>query len=77
MLDWHSCQICYPLEIKILLLLLRHSSIVFYHFKAIVSLCSIPFKFIVSLFFIRFKDVVFLYSILFKDIVLLCSILLR
>ena len=21
MLDWHSCQICYPLEIKILLLL--------------------------------------------------------
>ena len=22
MLDWHSCQICYPLEIKILLLLL-------------------------------------------------------
>ena len=20
MLDWHSCQICYPLEIKILLL---------------------------------------------------------
>ena len=24
MLDWHSCQICYPLEIKILLLLLAH-----------------------------------------------------
>ena len=23
MLDWHSCQICYPLEIKILLLLLQ------------------------------------------------------
>ena len=22
MSDWHSCQICYPLEIKILLLLL-------------------------------------------------------
>ena len=22
MLDWHSCQICFPLEIKILLLLL-------------------------------------------------------
>ena len=22
MLDWHSCEICYPLEIKILLLLL-------------------------------------------------------
>ena len=22
MLDWHSCQICYPLEIKLLLLLL-------------------------------------------------------
>ena len=22
MLDWHSCQICYPLEIKILLLLI-------------------------------------------------------
>ena len=22
MLDWHSCQICYPLEINILLLLL-------------------------------------------------------
>ena len=21
MLDWHSCQICYPLEIKVLLLL--------------------------------------------------------
>ena len=21
MIDWHSCQICYPLEIKILLLL--------------------------------------------------------
>ena len=21
MLDWHSCQICYPLEVKILLLL--------------------------------------------------------
>ena len=24
MLDWHWCQICYPLEIKILLLLLSH-----------------------------------------------------
>ena len=23
MLDWHSCQICYPLEIKLLLLLLK------------------------------------------------------
>ena len=23
MLDWHSCQICYPLEIKLLLLLLQ------------------------------------------------------
>ena len=22
MLDWHSCQICYPLKIKLLLLLL-------------------------------------------------------
>ena len=22
MLDWHSCQICHPLEIKLLLLLL-------------------------------------------------------
>ena len=22
MLDWHSCQICFPLEIKLLLLLL-------------------------------------------------------
>ena len=21
MLDWHSCQICYPLEIKVLLLI--------------------------------------------------------
>ena len=27
MLDWHSCQICYPLEIKILLLLQTESSI--------------------------------------------------
>ena len=26
MLDWHSCQICYPLEIKILLLLLYFGS---------------------------------------------------
>ena len=26
MLDWHSCQICYPLEIKLLLLLfLKHT----------------------------------------------------
>ena len=24
MLDWHSCQICYPLEIKLLLLLLLY-----------------------------------------------------
>ena len=24
MLDWHSCQICYPLEIKLLLLLILH-----------------------------------------------------
>ena len=24
MLDWHSCQICYPLEIKLLLLFLRN-----------------------------------------------------
>ena len=24
MLDWHSCQICYPLEIKILLLLCKY-----------------------------------------------------
>ena len=23
MLDWHSCQICYPLEFKLLLLLLE------------------------------------------------------
>ena len=23
MVDWHSCRICYPLEIKILLLLLE------------------------------------------------------
>ena len=23
MLDWHSCQMCYPLEIKLLLLLLE------------------------------------------------------
>ena len=23
MLDWHSCQICYPLKIKLLLLLLE------------------------------------------------------
>ena len=22
MLDWHSCQICYPLEIKLLLVLI-------------------------------------------------------
>ena len=28
MLDWHSCQICYPLEIKILLLLLLPMRIV-------------------------------------------------
>ena len=27
MLDWHSCQICYPLEIKILLLLLLRPSV--------------------------------------------------
>ena len=28
MLDWHSCQICYPFEIKILLLLSkRHDCI--------------------------------------------------
>ena len=26
MLDWHTCQICYPLEIKLLLLLLLHAS---------------------------------------------------
>ena len=26
MFDWHSCQICYPLEIKILLLLLDNAS---------------------------------------------------
>ena len=25
MLDWHSCQICYPLEIKLLLLLASHN----------------------------------------------------
>ena len=24
MLDWHSCQICHPLEIKLLLLLLLY-----------------------------------------------------
>ena len=24
MLDWHTCQICYPLEIKLLLLSLKH-----------------------------------------------------
>ena len=27
MLDWHSCQTCYPLEIKILLLLLLYLQI--------------------------------------------------
>ena len=25
MLDWHSCQICYPFEIKLLLLLFQMS----------------------------------------------------
>ena len=25
MLDWHSCQIFYPLEIKVLLLLILHA----------------------------------------------------
>ena len=25
MLDWHSCQICYPLEIKSLLLFASHN----------------------------------------------------
>ena len=25
MLDWHSCQICYPLEIKLLLLFASHN----------------------------------------------------
>ena len=24
MLDWHSCQICYPLELKLLLLFALH-----------------------------------------------------
>ena len=28
MLDWHSCQICYPLEIKILLLLKSFRSLI-------------------------------------------------
>ena len=27
MLDWHSCQICYSLEIKLLLLLCKNKSI--------------------------------------------------
>ena len=26
MLDWHSCQICYPLEIKLLLLFVSHNN---------------------------------------------------
>ena len=30
MLDWHSCQICYPLEIKILLLDLYY----YYYYKS-------------------------------------------
>ena len=29
MLVWHSCQICYPLEIKLLLLLLIFATILF------------------------------------------------
>ena len=29
MLDWHKCQICYPLEIKLLLLLLSKFLICF------------------------------------------------
>ena len=37
MLDWHSCQICYPLEIKILLLLLLLPSLtVHLHFNKIL-----------------------------------------
>ena len=47
MLDWHSCQICYPLEIKILLLLLSFSqrtrplqSDGEYHFPTGRDLCS-------------------------------------
>ena len=30
MLDWHSCQKCYPLEIKILLLLLEYIGFIFF-----------------------------------------------
>ena len=24
MLDWHSCQICYPLEIKIIIIIIKY-----------------------------------------------------
>ena len=42
MLDWHSCQICYPLEIKLLLLFASHydklTHIFFFFFFFVVPL---------------------------------------
>ena len=44
MLDWHSCQICYPLEMKLLLLLASHNDklthIVFFFCRSIGVLRS-------------------------------------
>ena len=41
MLDWYSCQICYPLEIKLLLLFASHNDklthIVFFFFCRSIS----------------------------------------
>ena len=37
MLDWHICQICYPLEIKLLLLLL-----LMLYCKIIIAVLNIP-----------------------------------
>ena len=38
MLDWHSCQICYPLEIK--LLLLYYNILLCFLFSFILSILS-------------------------------------
>ena len=37
MLDWHSCQICYPLEIKLLILLLHAPALYFWEVFTNVS----------------------------------------
>ena len=56
MLDWHSCQICYPLEIKLLLLFASHNDKLTHFFSFFFFFFSFFFFFCRSIGVLRSSD---------------------